>query len=157
MRRQAGISPPPSSKSTCQPGSKLGSRATDLPDTTAFVSGDGRGPGKHLAGQLTRRAARGHGEARKPGTLDTRTGVIPIRLDITYHASVTAAAAAVPDTSLLKTDLWQGAGRRRLDGRTVTAIATMLAGAVIGGELIPAPPIFASRWSLCWTRSSWAR
>jgi NAD(P)-dependent dehydrogenase (short-subunit alcohol dehydrogenase family) len=64
----------------------------DLPDTTAFVSGANRGLGKHLAGQLTRRGARVYGGARKPGTLDTSTGVIPVELDITDPASVTAGS-----------------------------------------------------------------
>ena len=72
----------------------------DLPKTTAFVSGANRGLGKHLADQFTSRGAGVHGGARKPGTLDTSTGVIPVQLDITDPASVTAAAAAAPDTSL---------------------------------------------------------
>jgi NAD(P)-dependent dehydrogenase (short-subunit alcohol dehydrogenase family) len=162
----------------------------DLPDTTAFVSGASRGLGKHLAGQLTRRGASVYAGARKPGTLDTSTGVIVVQLDITDPASVTAAAAAAADTTLLidgagvltATSLltgdrpgisagfgtnfygtlatalafagpiqgygggsmvtagWQRAGRRRLDGRPLTAIVTMLAGAVIGGEAIPHAP-----------------
>jgi NAD(P)-dependent dehydrogenase (short-subunit alcohol dehydrogenase family) len=65
----------------------------DLPKTTAFVSGANRGLGKHLADQLTSRGAGVHGGSRKPGTLDTSTGVIPVQLDITDPASVTAAAA----------------------------------------------------------------
>ena len=65
----------------------------DLPKTTAFVSGANRGLGEHLADQRTSRGAGVHGGARKPGTLDTRTGVIPVQLDITDPASVTAAAA----------------------------------------------------------------
>ena len=56
--------------------------------------------GKHLADQFTSRGAGVHGGARKPGTLDTSTGVIPVQLDITDPASVTAAAAAAPDTTL---------------------------------------------------------
>ena len=70
----------------------------DLPKTTAFVSGANRGLGKHLADQFTSRGAGVHGGARKPGTLDTSTGV-PVQLDITDPASVTAAAAAAPDTT----------------------------------------------------------
>jgi hypothetical protein len=58
----------------------------DLPKTTAFVSG-ARGAGTH-------------GGARKPGTLETCTGLIPVQLGITDPASVTAAAAAAPDTTL---------------------------------------------------------
>jgi NADP-dependent 3-hydroxy acid dehydrogenase YdfG len=69
-------------------------------ETTAFVSGANRGLGKHLADQFTSRGAGVHGGARKPGTLDTSTGVIPVQLDITDPASVTAAAAAAPDTTL---------------------------------------------------------
>ncbi len=72
----------------------------DLPKTTAFVSGANRGLGKHLADQFTSRGAGVHGGARKPGTLDTSTGVIPVQLDITDPASVTAAAAAAHDTTL---------------------------------------------------------
>ena len=73
----------------------------DLPKTTAFVSGANRGLGKHLADQLISRGARVFGGAREPGTLDTATGVIPVQLGITDPASVTAAAAAAPDTTLL--------------------------------------------------------
>ena len=80
--------------------SKPGSKSMDLPKTTAFVSAANRGLGKHLADQLTSRGAGVHGGARKPGTLDTSTGVIPVQLDITDPASVTAAAAAAPDTTL---------------------------------------------------------
>jgi NAD(P)-dependent dehydrogenase (short-subunit alcohol dehydrogenase family) len=80
--------------------SKPGSKNMDLPKTTAFVSGANRGLGKHLADQFTSRGAGVHGGARKPGTLDTSTGVIPVQLDITDPASVTAAAAAAPDTTL---------------------------------------------------------
>jgi NAD(P)-dependent dehydrogenase (short-subunit alcohol dehydrogenase family) len=72
----------------------------DLSKTTAFVSGASGGLGEHLADQLTRRGARVYGEARNPGTLDTSTGVIPVQLDVTDPASVTAAAAAAPDTTL---------------------------------------------------------
>jgi NAD(P)-dependent dehydrogenase (short-subunit alcohol dehydrogenase family) len=142
----------------------------DLPDTTAFVSGASRGLGKHLAAELSRRGARAHRRARKPGTLDTSTGVIAVPLDITDPASVTAATAVAPDTTLLTnnatvlaatsllagdlpgtsaelgtnfygagsilTDRWQRSGLRRLDGRPLTAIVTIPAGAVIGGELI---------------------
>jgi len=64
----------------------------DLPKTTAFVSGANRGLGEHLADKLTSRGAGVHCGARKPGTLDTSTGVIPVQLDITDPASVTAAA-----------------------------------------------------------------
>lgn len=71
-----------------------------LPKTTAFVSGANRGLGKHLADQFTSRGAGVPSGARKPGTLSTSTGVIPVQLDITDPASVTAAAAAAPDTTL---------------------------------------------------------
>jgi len=73
----------------------------DLSQSTAFVSGANRGLGKHLADQLISRGARVYGGARKPETIDTASGVIPVPLDITDPASVTAAAAAAPDTTLL--------------------------------------------------------
>ena len=73
----------------------------DLTKTTAFVSGANRGLGRHLAEQLISRGARVYGGARKPETIDTATGVVPVKLDITDHASVTAAAAAASDTTLL--------------------------------------------------------
>ena len=56
----------------------------NLPNSTALISGTGRGLGKHLARQLTRRGARVYGGARNPGTLDTNTGVIPVQLDMAY-------------------------------------------------------------------------
>jgi NAD(P)-dependent dehydrogenase (short-subunit alcohol dehydrogenase family) len=68
----------------------------DLPKSTAFVSGANRALGRHLADQLISRGARVHGGARKPETVDTSAGVIPVQLDITDPASVTAAAAAAP-------------------------------------------------------------
>jgi NAD(P)-dependent dehydrogenase (short-subunit alcohol dehydrogenase family) len=177
----------------------------DLPDTTAFVSGASRGLGKHLAGPLTRRGARIHGRARKPGILDTSTGVIPVQLGITDPASVTAAAATdttllinnavvLTATSLLTGDLsgtsaesgtnfygtlatakafagpiqgygtgsilterWQRAGRRRLDGRPLTAIATNAGRCRHWRRAHPAHPIFTTRWSLRSTRSPQAR
>src|SRR5216683_3664515 len=73
----------------------------DLSKSTAFVSGANRGLGKHLADQLISRGARVYGGARKPETIDASAGVIPVQLDITDPASVTAAAAAAPDTTLL--------------------------------------------------------
>ena len=73
----------------------------DLSKSTAFVSGANRGLGKHLGDQLINRDARVYGGARKPETIDASAGVIPVQLDITDPASVTAAAAAAPDTTLL--------------------------------------------------------
>jgi NAD(P)-dependent dehydrogenase (short-subunit alcohol dehydrogenase family) len=73
----------------------------DLSKTTAFVSGANRGLGRHLAEQLIGRGAHVYGGARKPETIDTATGVVPVKLDITDPASVTAAAAAASDTTLL--------------------------------------------------------
>ena len=56
----------------------------NLPNSTALISGASRGLGKRLARQLTRRGARVYGAARNPGALDTKTGVIPVQLEMAY-------------------------------------------------------------------------
>ena len=70
----------------------------DLPKTMAFVSGANRGLGN--TSPTSSPAGCWRPRQGKPGTLDTSTGVIPVQLDIADPASVAAAAAAAPDTSL---------------------------------------------------------
>jgi NAD(P)-dependent dehydrogenase (short-subunit alcohol dehydrogenase family) len=69
--------------------------------TVAFVTGANRGLGRQLAEQLVARgAAKVYAAARNPESV-TLNGVIPVQIDITDPASVTAAAKIASDTTLL--------------------------------------------------------
>jgi NAD(P)-dependent dehydrogenase (short-subunit alcohol dehydrogenase family) len=73
----------------------------DLSDSVAFVTGAGRGLGRHIAAELLGRgAATVYAAARNPAAVDL-PGVVPLSLDITDPASVAEAAAAAPDVTLL--------------------------------------------------------
>lgn len=72
----------------------------DISTSTALVTGANRGFGRKLAEELLARGATVYAAARKPETLDL-PGAVPIALDITDPASVTAAAAATGDVNLL--------------------------------------------------------
>ena len=67
----------------------------------ALVSGANRGLGRHFAAQLLDRgAAKVYATARRPELVDL-PGVEVLRLDVTDPASVTAAAQAAADVTLL--------------------------------------------------------
>lgn len=67
----------------------------------ALVTGANRGLGRHFAQQLLARgAARVYATARRPEAIDL-PGVVPLGLDVTDDDSVTAAAAAAGDVTLL--------------------------------------------------------
>ena len=72
----------------------------DFSTTTALVTGANRGFGRHLAEQLVQRGATVYAAARNPETVSLE-GVRPLRLDITDHESVAAAAAQASDVTLL--------------------------------------------------------
>jgi NAD(P)-dependent dehydrogenase (short-subunit alcohol dehydrogenase family) len=73
----------------------------DIQGSVALVTGANRGLGQHLAQELLRRgAAKVYAVARNPAQI-TSAGVIPLALDINDPHSVTAAAAAAPDVTLL--------------------------------------------------------
>jgi NAD(P)-dependent dehydrogenase (short-subunit alcohol dehydrogenase family) len=73
----------------------------DIEGSVALVTGANRGLGQHLAQELLRRgAAKVYAAARNPAQITT-VGVIPLALDVNDSQSVTAAAAAAPDVTLL--------------------------------------------------------
>ena len=72
----------------------------DINGRTALVTGANRGLGRHLAQQLRDRGANVYAAARRPETVDLE-GVTSIALDVTDPDSVTAAAAATGDVSIL--------------------------------------------------------
>ncbi|HEX3828836.1 MAG TPA: SDR family oxidoreductase [Sporichthyaceae bacterium] len=68
--------------------------------TTALVTGANRGFGRALAAELLARGATVYTGARDPGSVDL-PGAIPVALDITDPASISAAAARIGDLTLL--------------------------------------------------------
>ncbi len=72
----------------------------ELSTRTALVTGANRGLGRQFALQLRERGAKVYATARNPERIDL-PGVNVLQLDITDPASVTAAAAAAGDVSLL--------------------------------------------------------
>jgi NAD(P)-dependent dehydrogenase (short-subunit alcohol dehydrogenase family) len=83
--------------------------------STALVTGANRGLGRHLASQLRDRGAAVYAAARNPAAVDL-PGVTPIALDLTDPASVTAAAAAASDVSILINNAGSSAGGSLLTG-----------------------------------------
>lgn len=71
-----------------------------MQDSVAFVTGGNRGLGRHFAEQLLERGAKVYVGVRNPASVDL-PGVLPVQLDITDPASIAAAAAAAPDTTLV--------------------------------------------------------
>jgi NAD(P)-dependent dehydrogenase (short-subunit alcohol dehydrogenase family) len=67
---------------------------------TALVTGANRGFGRALAAELLARGATVYAGARDPGSIDL-PGAIPVALDITDPASITAALATAADVTLL--------------------------------------------------------
>ncbi|EMF00505.1 SDR family NAD(P)-dependent oxidoreductase [Streptomyces mobaraensis NBRC 13819 = DSM 40847] len=76
-------------------------------EAVALVTGANRGIGRALVTEfLSRGAARVHAAARDPRTLEPLVAeapdrIVPLTLDITDPAAVTAAAEAAPDVTLL--------------------------------------------------------
>jgi NAD(P)-dependent dehydrogenase (short-subunit alcohol dehydrogenase family) len=75
----------------------------DITDQTALVTGANRGIGREFVLELLERGAtKVWATARRPETLDFDDDrVVPLRLDLTDHESVVAAAAAAHDVTLL--------------------------------------------------------
>ncbi|WP_134742363.1 SDR family oxidoreductase [Nocardioides sp. 503] len=75
----------------------------NIPDQVALVTGANRGIGRQFVLELLERGAtKVYATARRPETLDFEDSrVVPLRLDLLDHDSVVAAAAAVPDLTLL--------------------------------------------------------
>ena len=71
-----------------------------IAESTAFVTGANRGLGRRFAEQLVARGATVYGGVRKVASLDV-PGVIPVVIDVTDAASVTAAAETASGVSLL--------------------------------------------------------
>jgi NAD(P)-dependent dehydrogenase (short-subunit alcohol dehydrogenase family) len=72
----------------------------DISSCTALVTGANRGLGRHFASELLRRGARVYAGARDPASVDV-DGAIPVAIDLADPASVTAAAEAAGDVTLL--------------------------------------------------------
>ena len=75
----------------------------DITAQTALVTGANRGIGRQFVLELLERGARKvYATARRPEAIDlVDDRVVPLRLDLTDHASVVAAAAAAHDVTLL--------------------------------------------------------
>jgi NAD(P)-dependent dehydrogenase (short-subunit alcohol dehydrogenase family) len=82
---------------------------------TALVTGANRGLGRHLAAELLARGATVYAGARNPDSVDL-PGAKPIRLDITDPGSVSAAAEAAGDVTLLVNNAGLSTGADLLDG-----------------------------------------
>ena len=76
---------------------------TSLTDQTVLVTGANRGMGREYVGQLLDRGvAKVYAAARDPQTIDVMDPrVVPLRLDVTDPVSVTEAAQAASDVSVL--------------------------------------------------------
>ncbi|MDX1891468.1 SDR family oxidoreductase [Mycolicibacterium sp. 050158] len=72
----------------------------DISNCTALVTGANRGLGREFSLELLKRGARVYGGARNPDSVDV-DGVVPLAVDITDPASVTAAMEAAGDVTLL--------------------------------------------------------
>ena len=72
----------------------------DITGSVALVTGANRGLGRQFALQLLQRGAKVYATSRRPELIDL-PGVEVLRVDVTDPESVTAAAAAAGDVSLL--------------------------------------------------------
>ncbi|MBT2738456.1 SDR family oxidoreductase [Bacillus sp. ISL-7] len=88
----------------------------DISKQVALVSGSNRGLGKHLALELLARGAKVYAGARNPASIDL-PGAIPLQLDITNPQSVTAAAEAAGDVTLLINNAGSSTGASLLTGK----------------------------------------
>lgn len=83
---------------------------------TALVTGANRGLGRRITqALLDRGAAKVYAGARNPESVDL-PGVVPVRLDITDPAQVTAAAELATDVDLLVNNAGSSTGAAVLDG-----------------------------------------
>lgn len=87
----------------------------DISKQTALVSGANRGLGKYLSMELLKRGAKVYAGARNPNSVNI-PGAIPLQLDITNPDSVTAAAEAVQDVTLLINNAGSSTGASFLTG-----------------------------------------
>ncbi|WP_306204431.1 SDR family oxidoreductase [Actinoplanes sp. RD1] len=87
----------------------------DITNAVALVTGANRGLGRHLAEQLVQRGAKVYAAARNPETVDL-PGVVPLQLDVTDPGSVTRAAAAAGDVTLLINNAGSATGTHLLTG-----------------------------------------
>jgi NAD(P)-dependent dehydrogenase (short-subunit alcohol dehydrogenase family) len=88
----------------------------DIRNSVAVVTGANRGLGRQFAAALLERgASKVYAAARNPATVDL-PGVIPLALDITDPASVTAAAALASDATLLVNNAGVSTGADLLTG-----------------------------------------
>ena len=85
----------------------------DFTKTVAVVTGANRGLGRHFAEELVARGAKVYATARRPETIDIE-GVTPLRLDVTDHASIEAAAKVAADATLLVNNAGKGGGAELL-------------------------------------------
>ncbi|ETK36812.1 SDR family oxidoreductase [Microbispora sp. ATCC PTA-5024] len=83
--------------------------------STAFVTGANRGLGRRFAEQLVARGATVYGGVRNVASLDV-PGVIPVAIDVTDPASVTAAAERTSGVSLLINNAGSYTGASVSDG-----------------------------------------
>jgi NAD(P)-dependent dehydrogenase (short-subunit alcohol dehydrogenase family) len=72
----------------------------DISSCTALVTGANRGLGRHFTTELLKRGAKVYAGARNPDSVDV-DGAVALAVDITDPASVTAAAEAAGDVTLL--------------------------------------------------------
>ncbi|MGH3643599.1 MAG: SDR family oxidoreductase [Mycobacterium sp.] len=72
----------------------------DISSCTALVTGANRGLGRHFTTELLKRGAKVYAGARNPDSVDV-DGAVALAVDITDQASVTAAAEAAGDVTLL--------------------------------------------------------
>jgi NAD(P)-dependent dehydrogenase (short-subunit alcohol dehydrogenase family) len=72
----------------------------DISSCTALVTGANRGLGRSFATELVKRGAKVYAGARNPGSVDIE-GATALAVDVTDMASVTAAAQAAGDVTLL--------------------------------------------------------
>ncbi|OUC93075.1 SDR family oxidoreductase [Streptosporangium minutum] len=72
----------------------------ELNGAIAVITGANRGLGRHLATQLLERGASVYAAVRRPDELDL-PGITPLRLDVTDHESIRAAAQIATDANLL--------------------------------------------------------
>lgn len=83
--------------------------------SVALVTGANRGLGRELAKALVERGAKVYAAARKPESVDL-DGVIPLQLDITDPASITAAAEQANDVTFLVNNAGTGSADDLLNG-----------------------------------------
>src|SRR5688500_1879554 len=72
----------------------------DINGAVVLVTGANRGLGRAFARELVKRGAKVYAGARNPASV-VDEGVIPVQLDVTYGASVQAAAKERGDVSIV--------------------------------------------------------